>query len=154
MVVREGVGEVMKAREFLKQVHHQEVVAAIRSAEMKTSGEIRVFVSHKEDEDPVSAAKSHFLRLKMDQTRERNAVLLFVAPRSQNFAVIGDTGVHARCGDEFWRELSADLSFHFRKSEFTAGLVRGIDKAGQLLAKHFPRLPDDHNELPDAVEHD
>ena len=37
----------MTAANFLKQLHHDEIVAAIREAEEKTSGELRVFVSHK-----------------------------------------------------------------------------------------------------------
>jgi uncharacterized membrane protein len=81
-------------------------------------------------------------------------VLLFVAPRSRKFAVIGDLAVHARCGDNFWTRLSAEMSGYFRRSEFTNGIVHGIRKAGDLLAEHFPRRPGDQNELPDEIEHD
>jgi len=31
------------------------------------------------------------------------------------------------------------MSGYFRKSEFTPGIVHGIQKAGELLAEHFPR---------------
>lgn len=144
----------MKARNFMKQLRHVEIVEAIRTAERQTSGQIRVFVSRKDVEDPVAAAQAHFLELGMEKTREHNGVLLFVAPRSHKFAVIGDTAVHAQCGDEFWRDLATEMSGHFRRSEFTSGLVHGVRKAGELLAKHFPRRPDDSNELPDDVAHD
>ena len=144
----------MKASEFLSQLRHDDLVAAIREAEKNTSGEIRVFISHKKVEDPVPAAQAHFLRLKMDRTRHRNAVLIFVAPRAHKFAVIGDKGVHALCGDAFWQALAGEMSGHFRKSEFTSGLLHGIRKAGQLLARHFPASPGDRNELPDDIAHD
>ena len=144
----------MKARHFLNKLQHDKIVAAIREAEKRTSGEIRVFVSRHETEDPVPAAQSHFIELGMDKTREHNGVLIFVAPRSHRFAIIGDEAVHARCGDEFWRALVAEMSGHFKNSDFTQGIVHAIHKAGEILAKHFPRHPDDQNELPDDVAHD
>jgi uncharacterized membrane protein len=144
----------MKARQFLSRLRHDEIVAAIRAAEAKTSGEIRVFISRRSVADPVPVAQGHFLKMRMDQTRQRNAVLIFVAPRAHKFAVIGDAGVHTQCGDVFWEELTAEIAGHFRKSEFTSGIVHGIRKAGQLLARHFPPSPGDHNELSDEVAHD
>jgi uncharacterized membrane protein len=90
----------------------------------------------------------------MDKTREHNGVLLFVAPRTQKFAVIGDAGVHAKCGEGFWQELAKAMTDHFRKSEFTPGIILGVRKAGELLAEHFPRRRDDRNELSDQVAHD
>jgi uncharacterized membrane protein len=141
----------MKAQAFLDKVHHGEISAAIGEAEQKTSGEIRVFISRKPVETPVAAAQDCFVNLGMEKTRDRNAVLIFVAPRSQNFAVIGDVSVHRLCGDSFWIELAEELGRHFRQSEFTAGLVQTVRRAGDLLARHFPRKPDDQNELPDEV---
>ena len=144
----------MRARTFLSQLQQNQIVAAIRDAEAKTSGEIRVFISRKAVEDPIPAAQAHFLKLGMDKTQHRNGVLLFVAPRTRKFAIIGDAGVHARCGDTFWRELAEEMAAHFRRSEFTTGIVHGIRKAGELLAQHFPARRGDKNELSDDVAHD
>lgn len=144
----------MKPKHFLTQLAHDEIVAAIRQAEKRTSGEIRVFVSHKAIEHALPAAQRHFVRLKMDRTRQRNAVLIFIAPETHQFAVVGDVGVHTRCGEGFWQELAGEMSGHFRRSDFTGGLVHGIKKAGELLARHFPHSPDDQNELPDDIAHD
>ena len=90
----------------------------------------------------------------MANTRERNGVLIFVSPRSQKFAVIGDEGVHTLCGDEFWQALAAEMTGHFKKSDFTQGILHGVRKAGELLAQHFPHHPHDRNELPDRIAHD
>ena len=144
----------MKAPQFIQQLHEFEIVAAIRAAELKTSGQLRVFISRKEVADPVVAAQEEFIRLGMTKTRNRNAVLIYLAPISQKFAVIGDQGVHDRCGDVFWQELAQAMTARFRAAEFTAGIVQGITRAGELLAEHFPRRPDDSNELPNRVEHD
>lgn len=144
----------MKARDFLKQLHHERIVQAIREAEKKTSGEIRVFITRQPVEDPVPAAQNHFVSMGMDKTRDRNAVLIFVSPRAHTFAVIGDAAVHARCGQEFWTEMAHEMSGHFRSGEFTTGMVHGVLKAGELLASHFPRQTGDTNQLSDDVETD
>jgi uncharacterized membrane protein len=90
----------------------------------------------------------------MQKTRERNGVLVFVAPRTQKFALIGDVAVHARCGPAFWQELADELRSEFGKAEFTRGIVQTVKRAGELLQAHFPRKPDDKNELPDSIAHD
>ncbi len=144
----------MKAKEFLKQLQHDDIVAAIREAEKKTSGEIRVFISRKEPEDPIAAAQGHFAELGMHKTEERSGVLIFVAPRVRKFAVIGDAGVHARCGDTFWSKVASEMTGHFKQGDFTAGLLIGVRKAGELLAEHFPRKPGGRNQLPDDIAHD
>ena len=128
----------MHPRTFAKHLHHASIVAAIRDAEHKTSGEIRVSTSPKHIDDAVAAAQAEFLRQGMNKFPERNGVLIFVAPRARKFAVIGDEAVHAKCGDEFWRQLADAMTGYFRKSEFTPGIIHGVQKAGELLAEHFP----------------
>jgi uncharacterized membrane protein len=144
----------MKTKEFLNQLQHDEIVAAIRAAEKKTSGEIRVFISRKVVDDPVAAAQKHFERLGMTKTHHRNGVLIFVAPRARKFAVIGDEGVHSKCGDAFWQELAGEMTGHFKRDDFTRGIIHAISKAGELLGQHFPNHSCDGNELSDEVEHD
>jgi uncharacterized membrane protein len=150
----EAVGNVMRARDFLEKIRNDDIVAAIQSAEKKTSGEIRVFISRQEFDDPVAAATKEFVRLEMNKTKHQNGVLIYVAPRVRKFAVIGDKGVHEKCGEKFWQDLAAEMSRHFRDGHFTSGLIHGVKKAGDLLAEHFPCGPDDKNELPDKIEGD
>lgn len=136
----------------LPKIDHARVIAAIAVAEQRTSGEIRVVIARHKAADPVAAAQRHFERLGMTHTKLRNGVLIYLAPRSHTFAVIGDTAVHEKCGDAFWRLLTATMALHFKRGEFTDGLMHGIEKAGALLAEHFPRPPDDRNELPNRIE--
>jgi uncharacterized membrane protein len=144
----------MNAKKFLNQLENDSIVAAIKEAEGKTSGEIRVFITRLQPEDPVTAAQAQFERLGMHKTKERNGVLIFVAPQARRFAVIGDAGVHARCGETFWRQLADEMTGHFKREEFTQGIVHGVRKAGDLLAQHFPRQSDDRNELTDEIAGD
>ncbi len=142
----------MRTKEFLSRLDHERVVAAIVAAEAKTSGEIRVFVQQGAMAgDALPCAQEKFLEFGMDKTAERNAILILVAPRAQKFAVIGDEGVHQKCGLIFWQELVEVMREHLRRAEFTEALVDAIECAGGLLALHFPRRDDDRNELADEV---
>ncbi len=141
----------METSSFLEKLEHQRIVEAIAAAERQTSGEIRVFIQHGTINDAVAAAKVQFERLGMTATRERNGVLIFVGPRSQKFAVLGDEGIHQRCGPEFWQAVVEMMREEFRSEHFTDALVQGIARIGELLSENFPRRPDDRNELPDTV---
>lgn len=144
----------MKPQDFFSKLEHDEIVGAIREAESKMCGEIRVFVSRKERHDPVAAAQRRFEKLGMTKTRERNGVLIYVVPRLRKFAIIGDVAIHQKCGDGFWKDVAHEMTEHFRKGEFTNAIVHGIKRAGGLMAQHFPRRDGDTNQLPDEIEHD
>jgi uncharacterized membrane protein len=131
----------MKPRHFLAQIDDPAIQAAIQRAEIKTTGKIRVYVSHHDVADPLPVAQKHFTRLGMDHTPHRNGVLIFVAPESHKFAVVGDKAVHEKCGDEFWSSVAGEMIEFFKQEQWTAALTHGIAKAGHLLAEHFPAAP-------------
>jgi uncharacterized membrane protein len=133
-------------------VDHKSVVEAIHACSLKTSGEVRVLIARHKAPNPVEAAQRHFTRLALDKNPNRNAVLIFIAPRSKTFAVIGDKAVHDLCGDIFWSELAQAMTTYFKKGEFTSGLIHGIERASELLSVHFPAEKNKKNELPDKVE--
>ena len=142
----------MRTKEFLSKVEHDRIVHAIREAESKTSGEIRVYVQRgKLSGDPLAAAQKKFHQLGMHKTREQNAVLIFVAPRAHKFAVVGDKAIHEKCGDEFWQRIVEEMRAHFQNEKFSHALVEAIKEVGKLLAAHFPKRPANTNELPDEI---
>lgn len=144
----------MTRKTFLNGLDDARVIAAIGAAERLTSGEIRVFVASGPVPDGLRAAQAEFVRLGMEKTRERNGVLIYVAPQSRAFAVVGDVGVHARCGEAFWTEVAATMREHLQNSCYTEALLSAIARVGALLATHFPRSPDDVNELSDQITGD
>jgi uncharacterized membrane protein len=141
----------MKTKAFFSQLDHDRMVAAIVAAEKHTSGEIRVYVSHRRVTDVRRAAIHQFQKLGMHQTKHRNAVLIFVAPESQNFFIVVDEAVHAKCGEALWEQVVAEMQEQFRKAKFTDGIIHGIHTAGKLLAQHFPRDHEGRNELPNSI---
>jgi len=143
----------MRTKEFINRLEHDRIVQAIRDAERNTSGEIRIYIQRGElKRDVLHVAQERFQKLGMHKTKARNAVLIFVAPRVHKFAVIGDEGIHKRCGDELWQRVAAKMCEHFRAERFSDAIVDAVCDVGDVLAKHFPRQPGDQNELPDSVE--
>jgi len=145
-------GNQMRTREFLSKLEHDRIIQAIREAESKTSGEIRVLIQRgKLKSDPLVAAQSKFHRLGMHKTSERNAVLIFVAPRVHKLAVVGDNAIHEKCGDEFWQRVVERMRTHFQNEKFSDALIGAVKEVGTVLAGHFPKTSGDTNELPDDV---
>lgn len=142
----------MRTKEFLSKLEHDRIVRAIREAEAKTSAEIRVYIQRgKLSGDPLIAAQKKFQRLGMHKTLERNAVLVFVAPRVHKFAVVGDQGIHEKRGDAYWQRVVDAMREHFRNERFSDAIVDAIRDIGSALAEHFPKRSTSSNELPDEV---
>ena len=141
----------MRTKEFLGKLEHDRIVNAIRDAESKTSGEIRVFIQRgKLHIDPLAAAQKRFHRLGLHKLPEQNAVLIFVAPRARKFAVAGDKAIHEKCGEQLWQRLVDRMQAHFRNEKFSHALVEAIEEIGKELAAHFPKRSTS-TELPDEI---
>jgi uncharacterized membrane protein len=130
------------------------IVAAIVEAEKKSSGEVRVHVTRRKPDDIERRALERFHRLGMAATKARNGVLLYIAPRARRFRIVGDVAIHEKCGESFWTEVAQAIEADFRRGAFTDGVVRGVERIGEVLAEHFPREAGDANELPDRVTED
>jgi uncharacterized membrane protein len=129
------------------------IEAAIRAAEVRSSGEVRVSVSPFFWGDVRRAGERAFERLGMMRTREHNGVLFFIVPSRRAFVVLGDRGIHGRVGDELWHRVVAAMSPYFARHEFTEGVLLGIELVADALAQHFPPDPTSNpNELPDSID--
>ena len=149
---RDRVGRNMRTKEFLSKLEHDRIVSAIRAVESKTSGEIRVYIQRgKLSVDPLIVAQKKFQRLGMYKTRERNAVLIFVAPRAHKLAIVGDRAIYEISGEQFWRYVVDRMRAHFLSMKFSHAIVESIEEVGKLLTRHFPRTSASTNELPDQV---
>jgi uncharacterized membrane protein len=139
-------------KDFFSRLDVAALEAAIREAERTTTGEIRVAVLPRVRGGLEKAVEPAAEKLGMTRTKGRNGVLILVDPARRVFLVWGDTAIHERVGDAFWKEVASAIEERFRAGDFTGGLVRGIETAGRALAAHFPSGPGGHpNELPDGV---
>jgi uncharacterized membrane protein len=143
----------MDRRALKRRVDAEAVQRAIEQAERRTSGEIRVSISTFFWGSVRRTAERAFARLGMQRTAQRNSILFFVVPSRRTFVVLGDEGIHAKVGQDFWDSVAAAMSARFKDRDFTGGLVYGITEAGNQLADHFPSQgARDQNELADDVD--
>ena len=137
--------------DFLSGDEQARVVAAIRAAEGRTSGEIRIHMELHCPEDPVVRAAAVFSHLGMDKTELHNGVLIYCALKDRRFAVYGDAGIHERLGQAYWQELVEHVQQEIRGNSLAAGLALAAESIGKSLSDHFPRATDDRDELPDDL---
>ena len=126
---------------------------AIQAAEKNTSGEVRVFVESKcKWVDAIDRAAELFFQLKMENTDQRNAVLVYIALKDRQLAVFGDEGIHQKLGNEYWNRVVGDMLSLFDKNDFSNGIANCVRQIGEALHNHFPYDgKTDKNELPDDI---
>lgn len=129
------------------------IVKAIRQAEKRTSGEVRVFVEKRCSwMDAMDRAAEIFYSLNMDKTEQHNAVLIYVAIKDRQLAVFGDTGIHAKVGSAYWNKVIAEMLVNFNKNDYAKGIAECAIQVGDALNHHFPyERETDKNELPDEI---
>jgi|LakMenE18May11ns_1017448.scaffolds.fasta_scaffold9653390_2 uncharacterized membrane protein len=150
-----------KVEDFLTKEEEQEIVSAIGIAEKNTSGEIRVHIENgtslkgelakQTSIAPLDRAMEVFRKLQMENTQERNGVIIYVAIKSKQFAIYGDKGINEKVPADFWDTTKDTIISHFKNGNFKQGLIDGILKAGEQLKTHFPYQDNDTNELSNEI---
>lgn len=140
-----------KVEDFLTAQEEEEIVDAILKAERNTSGEIRVHIEAHTRLDHYQRAQEVFHLLKMDNTKEENGVLIYVAVNDKKFVICGDKGINNIVPPDFWQSTKDVIQEHFKKGNFKEGIVAGILSAGKELETHFPWRSNDTNELSNEI---
>jgi uncharacterized membrane protein len=146
-------------RQFLSEADFDVITRAIKMAEARTSAEIRVHLERRVPRrlllgrapDVMTRAQQVFRRLGMHRTAERHGVLIYLAVEDRRFAVVGDEGIHGRVGDPHWHRVRDLMVEKLRSSAPREAIERAVEELGRALAEHYPRRPDDKNELSDEV---
>jgi uncharacterized membrane protein len=139
------------AKNFFTPGQQAMITQAISEAERRTSGEIRVHIENNLRGDVLDRAAFLFRHLGMAGTEQRNGVLIYLAVKSRQFAIIGDKGIHKVVPEDFWESLKHKMLKDFAENRFTEGLVAAIKETGEELKKNFPHLENDKNELSDEI---
>lgn len=143
---------LFKRKPFFTEAENDQVIQAIQEAERMTSGEVRIFVEKRcRFVDAMDRAKELFLTLGMDKTAQRNGVLLYIALKDKQFAILGDEGIHQKVGNDFWKEEAQTLKKTFMEKKYAEGIALVVKEIGASLKKYFPYQQDDENELPDDI---
>lgn len=139
------------SKNFFSEAEQQEIVEAIKQAELNTSGEIRVHIEPSCDGDAYDRAKTVFESLGMHATELKNGVLFYIAYKSHKFAILGDKGIHEKVSQQFWDAEKELLLAHFKEGKYAIGLCKAIGDAGTKLKEHFPYADNDTNELSNDI---
>jgi uncharacterized membrane protein len=143
------------AKDFFNDAEKDAIVAAIRKVEIHTSGEIRVHIDNRCDEDAYERAVKVFQFLKMDQTAFRNGVLIYIAVKDRKFAIIGDEAIYQKVDSNFWSAIANRLHNEFIENHFAQGVLNAIESVGQTLIKYFPDVDElERNDLPDDISYE
>ena len=142
-----------KKKSFFSEDEKKQIVDAIRIAERRTSGEVRLFVESRcKYMDPLDRAAEIFFNLKMNETTDRNAVLLYIAMKDRQLAVFGDEGIHKKVGSDYWNKEINLLISEFNTAHYGDGISQCVKDIGEALHQYFPFDNDtDKNELPDDI---
>ena len=127
------------------------LVEAIKTAENHSTGEIRVHIDSSTEQESERVAWEVFEKLKMHETKDRNAVLFHVNFDQKYLSIIGDKGIHEKVCQSFWDKIHAEMVADFAKGDYLQGLKSGILATGIELKKYFPGGEENPNELPDEI---
>lgn len=139
------------AKDLFTTAQQQEIVAAVKAAELNTSGEIKVHIDRKCKEDVLDHAAYIFDQLEMQKTELRNGVLIYLAVEDRKLAILGDAGINLKVPKDFWDTTRDLMVSYFKEGNYASGLSEGIKLAGEQLKKYYPYQSDDINELSDDI---
>ena len=139
------------AKNFLIPQEQERVVKAIESAELNTSGEIRVHIESFCSGDSLERAIYIFEKIGMHKTVQRNGVLIYIAFRSHKLAIIGDDGINSKVAENFWQQEIELLSDYIKKGKAADGLMAVIEAIGNRLNEIFPHKEGDINEQSNEI---
>lgn len=144
---------LFKKKDLFTPEENERIVSAIRNAERRTSGEVRIYMEPRNPlVDPLERAALIFAKLKMEATDHRNAVLLYMAFKDKELALYGDQGIHEQVGTEYWQQEVKGMLLHFKDNQLVDGIVNCVAHIGETLCEKFPYIAtEDKNELPDEI---
>ncbi|MCF6313409.1 MAG: TPM domain-containing protein [Verrucomicrobiales bacterium] len=143
----------MNIKSFLSEDQKEAVHAAIREAELQTSGEIRVHLENRCKEEVLDRAVFIFRRLDMQATEGKNGVLFYIAVKDRKFSILGDVGINGKVPDHFWNQIKDEMTEYFKREQFAEGIVSAVKVAGEQLKLYFPHQANDKNELSDDISY-
>ena len=139
---------------ILNREEDRRIVEAIKQAELNTSGEIKVHIENYCRGNVEERSLVVFNRLKLNETQLRNGVLIYLAVKDRQFAILGDEGINKVVEDGFWNDVKELMLSHFKEGRFAEGLEQGIKRCGEKLKTYFPYQTDDINEIPDDISYE
>jgi len=84
-------------------------------------------------------------------TRAHTGILIFVPLLEHRVVVLADRGINEKVAAGTWKEIVDTITEGLKSGNGCDGFCKAIDRCGEILAQHFPRRPDDQDELPNKL---
>lgn len=143
-----------QAKKYFPAATLAAIEQAIKSSEAQHSGEIRFVVEAALDgaplfkeQSPKARAIDVFSHLRIWDTEHNNGLLIYVLLAEHAVEIVADRGISAKVDTQEWQDICRTMESDFKQGNFKGGAVIGISSVTQQLAKHFPAVDNDKNEL-------
>jgi putative membrane protein len=84
-------------------------------------------------------------------TNARTGILILASLFERRVVVLADQGINDKVQPGTWNEIVDIITSGLKSKDGCAAFCAAIEECGKILAKHFPRSPDDRNELKDKL---
>jgi len=144
------------ARQGFTQEVLSKIEKAIRASEREHDGELRFVIEGPlpihhliQHEKPRPRAEEVFAQLRVWDTERNSGVLIYVQLVDRRIEIVADRGISSKVAQSEWVAICRSMEKSFKDGKFAEGALQAIERTTALLAKHFPPLERNPNELPD-----
>jgi putative membrane protein len=93
-----------------------------------------------------------FMELGLGRTAGRTGILILVALLEHRVVVLGDEGIDSALDpDERWEQVVEAILTGLRQGRPVEGVLDGVKRCGEILARHLPAPPRNPDEVPRAL---
>ncbi len=144
-----------KPEKFLTQDESFAIKNAIAEAEKNTTAEIKFILCRHCWRNLRKKTVKVFQQFGLDQTRDRNCILIMLVIANREFVIYGDSGINEKVGDDFWEAEKDIMAKAFKENRFGEGIAGAVKNIGEKLTQFFPVIPGEENvnEISDEVGH-
>ena len=115
----------------------------------------RLFITAGEITDEVQeAALTSFYRHRLNNTRDKTGILIFVSVFEHRALVLADEGISARVDPGAWKQVVDTVTAGIRQKRQAEAICEAVRRCGRMIQDKFPRRPDDVNELRNLIVED
>ncbi|HPA73125.1 MAG TPA: TPM domain-containing protein [Spirochaetota bacterium] len=112
----------------------------------------KLFLPRSEMTEQVSeTAFASFYRHQLDETAERNGILLFISIFERQVKIIADRGINEKVDPGKWDEIAVKLAEGIRRGAPADAVMEAVRQCGEVLARHFPGKKGDRDELRNII---
>ena len=107
----------------------------------------RLLSRRRVDEAVLQRSLAIFTAEGLHQTRDHTGILIFVSLLEHEVEVLADRGINEKVPQGTWDEVVGIVTAGLKSSQGGDAFCKAIERCGAVLSEHFPRSPDDKDEL-------